>query len=76
MFFNAPRALPRGTLLRCALLHDSESMAQVWFWLVIMVAIVVATIAVIVHFHSGGAREFALEMRGPKAEGDAEAAAA
>lgn len=47
-------------------------MAEVWFWLVIMVAIVLGVFAVVVHVHSGGAREFAEEMRGPKAEADAE----
>lgn len=41
-------------------------MAAVWFWLVIMVAAVVGIFALIVHVHSGGAREFALEMRGPQ----------
>ncbi|CAB1118150.1 unnamed protein product [Ectocarpus sp. CCAP 1310/34] len=59
-------------------------MAEVWFWLVIMVAAIVAVFALIVHVHSGGAREFVGEMRGPKAaepevgeeEAPAEAAAA
>lgn len=43
-------------------------MAAVWFWLVIMVAAGVGIFALAVHVHSGGAREFALEMRGPKEE--------
>lgn len=47
-------------------------MAEVWFWLVIMVAAVLGVLAVIVHVHSGGAREFAMEMRGPKAEANIE----
>lgn len=45
-------------------------MAAVWFWLVIMIAAMVGVLAVIVHVHSGGAREFALEMRGPKVEAE------
>lgn len=45
-----------------------RKMAEVWFWLVIMVAAVLGIFAVIVHVHSGGAREFAAEMRGPKAD--------
>lgn len=48
----------------------SLKMAEVWFWLVIMIAAVLGVMAVIIHVHSGGAREFAVEMRGPKAEGD------
>lgn len=51
-------------------------MAAVWFWLAIMIAVVFAILAVIVHVHSGGAREFAEEMRGPKAAKDEEAAEA
>lgn len=43
-------------------------MAEVWFWLVIMIAATIAVFALIVYVISGGAREFALEMRGPKAE--------
>ena len=45
-------------------------MAAVWFWLVIMVAAVFGVLAVIVHVFSGGAREFAAEMRGPKADAE------
>lgn len=48
-------------------------MAEVWFWLVIFIAAAVGLFAIAVHFHSGGAREFVGEMRGPKPEGDAEA---
>lgn len=48
-------------------------MAEVWFWLVIFIAAVVGVFALAVHVHSGGAREFAVEMRGPKPEADAEA---
>lgn len=49
-------------------------MAQVWFWLVIMVAAFVALIAAITYVQSGGAAEFAREMAGPpseKSKGDA-----
>ena len=41
-----------------------------------MIAVVFAILAVIVHVHSGGAREFADEMRGPKPAKDEEAAEA
>lgn len=43
-------------------------MAQVWFWLVIMVAAFVGLIAVITYVQSGGAAEFAREMAGPPSE--------
>lgn len=49
----------------------SRKMAEVWFWLVIMVAAVLGVLAVVVHVHSGGAREFAVEMRGPKEDVEA-----
>lgn len=56
-------------------------MAGVWFALLVMIAVVCLVFAIIVHVHSGGAREFAAEMRGPRdaasGEGEeAEAAAA
>ncbi len=43
-------------------------MAAVWFWLVIMLAAICGVFAIAVHIHSGGARDFAVEMRGPKEE--------
>lgn len=46
-------------------------MAEVWFWLVIMLAAICGVFAIGVHIHSGGARDFAAEMRGPKAEAEA-----
>lgn len=56
-------------------------MSGVWFALLVMIAAVCLVIAVVVHVHSGGAREFAEEIRGPRdgtsGEGEeAEAAAA
>lgn len=57
---------------RIILSKQFERMAEVWFWLVIMIAAVFGIFALIVHVHSGGAREFAAEMRGPKAEADVE----
>lgn len=60
-----------NSLHRAGLSHRQEDMAAVWFWLVIFLAAVVGVFALIVHVHSGGAREFAAEMRGPQEEGAA-----
>lgn len=62
-----PPSPPNTHRFRTTTKLTGEDMAEVWFWLVIMVAAAVGIFALIVHVHSGGAREFVGEMRGPKA---------